>query len=61
MSLGRYHNIYTLMLKQVQTIRFIDVGYVYDVCDIVNGDLLIPTNDGLYHTKANGKHSLIEA
>ena len=53
---GNGITVYDTRLNQLNSIPSCDTGNVYDVCDMSNGDLLIATSYGLYHTGANGNH-----
>ena len=33
-----------------------DIGLMYDVCDMLNGDLMVASVNGLYHITADGKY-----
>ena len=43
-------------LQQQRTIQAGDVGYVHDVAEMSNGDIVITARTGLYHS-SNGKCS----
>ena len=48
--------VYDIRLKQLNNIPRGNLGFMHDVCDIPNGDLLVATGYGLYHIKPNGKY-----
>ena len=41
-------------LQQQRTIPAVDMGYVYDVAEMSNGDIVIAAENGLYHN-SNGE------
>ena len=48
-------SVYDAQLKEVKSIPNGD--NVYDLCDMPNGDLVVASGYGLYHTKGNGEFS----
>ena len=50
--------VYDTQLMRMKNIPSGDMGFVYDVCDMPNGDLVAAAYNGLYHTKANGQYEL---
>ena len=47
--------VYDTNLKQVKNKPNGHMHWVFDVCHMPNGDLVVATDTGLYHTKTNGE------
>ena len=47
--------VYNAELQQVNSIGKGNMGGVYDVCGMLNGDLVVAASNGLYHTKTDGE------
>ena len=43
-------------LRQLRTIRSPESGQVYDVAPVLDSDVVIATEEGLYHTHMSGKY-----
>ena len=48
--------VYDNNLNQVKNITSGNMGIMWDVCNMPNGDLVVAAYNGLYHTKTNGEY-----